>query len=311
MLKYLIFGIMIANSALASQSQIDVVYGADNRKDYFEASLMQKQLSASVAGLVSINRFTKGRRTNFFDIAGSKSLEDSQRICPSEKFSEQMTAPFCTGFLVAPDVIVTAGHCYLQNSTAEERCKNSVWVFDYAQSSRSSNPTQDIPLQNIYTCEKVLGARYAGVHDFTVVKLSRKVTGRAPLKFRTSGKISSSASIMVMGHPSGLPMKISDGAKLTYNLIKETFSTNLDTFHGNSGSPVFDARTGVVEGILVQGKTDYIPSDKKDPQSCLVVNKCDNNAKKCEAPAEGGTVANGEVVYRITNISKALESLLR
>lgn len=310
MSKCLLFVFLLTQFATASTQQIDVVYGTDNRKDVYEASYSQRTLSASVAGLVSLNRFKKGRRTNTFDIA-SMSLEDAQNICPNEKFARQQTAPMCTGFLIAPDVIVTAGHCYLQNSTAEERCKNAVWVFGYAQSSGRGNPTQDIPLENIYTCEKVLGARQTGAHDFAVIKLSRKVTGRAPLRFRTSGKISSSTGLTVMGHPSGLPMKIADGGKITKNTVKETFSTNLDTFHGNSGSPVFDSRTGMVEGILVQGKTDYIPSDKKDPKSCLVVNNCDNNATKCEAPAEGGPVANGEVVYRITNISKVLETLLR
>jgi len=311
MLKFLLLGAILAQFASASSEQIDVVYGTDNRKDYYEASAPQKLLSKSVAGLVPINRFAKGRKTNFFDIATTRTLEDSQNVCPSEKFSEQITAPFCTGFLVAPDVMVTAGHCYLQNSTAEERCKNSVWVFDYAQSSRSSNPTKEIPLQNIYTCEKVLAARYAGVNDYAIIKLSRKVTGRTPLRFRSNGKVSSSASVMVIGHPSGLPMKVSDRAKITFNTNTETFSTNLDTFHGNSGSPVFDARTGMVEGILTQGKTDYIPSDLKDPNSCMVVNTCDNNAKKCQTPHEGGSVAYGEVVYRITNISRYLDSLLR
>lgn len=310
MYKYLLLCALIAQSASASTTQIDVVYGVDNRRDYFEASSSQRQLSASVAGLVPLNRFAKGRLSNTFDIA-STTLEDAHKICPSEKFSDQMIGPMCTGFLIAPDVIVTAGHCYLQKSTAEERCKNAVWVFDYAQGSRRSNPTQGIPLQNIYTCEKVLSARYSGPHDYTIVKLSRKVTGRAPLRFRSSSKISSGTSLMVMGHPSGLPLKIADGGKVTYNSLKETFSTTLDTFHGNSGSPVFDAKTGMVEGILVQGKTDYIPSDKKDPNSCLIVNQCDNDAKKCQAPTEGGSVAHGEVVYRITNISNILKTILR
>lgn len=310
MSKYLIFFIIFSQMTFANTKQIDVVYGVDNRKDYFEADLAYRSLSSSVAGLVSLNRFSKGSRTNSFNVA-SMTLEDGANICPNENFANQLTAPMCTGFLIAPDIMITAGHCYLQGTTTQERCENAVWVFGYAQTSARANPTRDIPLENIYTCEKVLGARQTGPHDFAIIKLSRKVIGRKPLKFRTSGKISSTTSLTVIGHPSGLPMKIANGGKVTNNSGKETFSTNLDTFHGNSGSPVFDARTGYVEGILVQGKTDYIPSDAKDPKSCLVVNNCDNDARKCQAPHEGGTVANGEVVYRITNISKVLETLLR
>jgi hypothetical protein len=37
------------------------------------------------------------------------------------------------------------------------------------------------------------------------------------------------------------------------------FLTNLDTFYGNSGSPVFNLNTLLVEGILVSGDSDYKP----------------------------------------------------
>jgi len=45
------------------------------------------------------------------------------------------------------------------------------------------------------------------------------------------------------------------------------FDANLDTFGGNSGSPVFDARTNAVVGILVRGADDY-----REEGGCDVVN---------------------------------------
>ena len=36
------------------------------------------------------------------------------------------------------------------------------------------------------------------------------------------------------------------------------FSANLDTYGGNSGSPVFNATDGTVEGILVRGNQDFV-----------------------------------------------------
>ena len=33
---------------------------------------------------------------------------------------------------------------------------------------------------------------------------------------------------------------------------------NLDTYGGNSGSPVFNAQNNKVEGILVRGETDFV-----------------------------------------------------
>jgi hypothetical protein len=35
------------------------------------------------------------------------------------------------------------------------------------------------------------------------------------------------------------------------------FRSNLDTFSGNSGAPVINIETGVVEGVLVRGSEDY------------------------------------------------------
>ena len=35
------------------------------------------------------------------------------------------------------------------------------------------------------------------------------------------------------------------------------FTANLDTYRGNSGSPVFNAITHKVEGVLVRGEQDF------------------------------------------------------
>src|SRR3712207_7230060 len=55
---------------------------------------------------------------------------------------------------------------------------------------------------------------------------------------------------------SGLPTKIADGARVV-RANASFFEADLDTFGGNSGSPVFDARTNTVLGLLVRGATDY------------------------------------------------------
>ena len=115
---------------------------------------------------------------------------------------------------------------------------------------------------------------------------------------------------MVIGHPTGLPTKISANGKVNLNTEVTRFSTSLDTFHGNSGSAVFDAVTGQVEGILIMGKNDYRPSILSNPNSCQVANLCDESANNCSAGLESGVIGHGEVVLRIeklkTLITKAL-----
>ena len=69
------------------------------------------------------------------------------------------------------------------------------------------------------------------------------------------------------------------------------FSANLDTYGGNSGSAVFNAVNGQIEGILVRGATDYVSRG-----GCRVSNRISNSSGR------------GEDVTLITNI-KELQNL--
>ncbi len=64
----------------------------------------------------------------------------------------------------------------------------------------------------------------------------------------------------MLGHPWGLPLKIAGGGKVVKNEHSESrffFEAMLDTFSGNSGSPVLNEATLEVEGILVVGFGEY------------------------------------------------------
>ena len=289
-------------NAYAGIEGIKVIYGKDNRQDVYQSTnAAHKKLAKSNAAMIHLGHFQKGSKEGFFDLRSVPTLEAGQNVCPSEAFSQQLTSATCSGFLVSPDTLVTAGHCYKSFDTPENVCKTFAWVFDYEMKSAAHDPTKNIPITNIYTCKKVVTAQLTNLTDFAVIKLDRKVVGREPLKFRTSGKIADSTSLVAIGHPTGLPTKITTGGKITKNSESNTFSTTLDTFHGNSGSAVFDARSGLVEGILIQGKIDYIQSNPRDPKSCKVVNKCDENGNNCTAGAQIGTIKWGEVVLRISD----------
>ncbi len=294
-----------------AQAGIDVIYGQDNRQDIYQVSnSLHLKLAKATAGMVSAAMFQRSSDRNFFNLKDVPTLERSQNICPSESFSQQATAAMCSGFLVGPDTLVTAGHCFKTFSTPEQVCKSFAWVFDLDMKSSSHNPTSKIPLSNIYLCKQVVAAELSNVADFAVIKLDRKVVGREPVKYRTSGKISNSTELVVIGHPSGLPTKVAPGGKVTKNIEPTRFSTTLDTFHGNSGSAVFDAKTGMVEGILIQGKTDYIVSNKNDPKSCMVLNKCDENGNNCMNGVEAGPIQWGEVVLRLDQVLPAIQKSL-
>ena len=242
-----------------------VIYGDDDRIDVPNSTNeMLTRLAGSTAAMISAS-----------DIAADGSLPretlgESFNLCPGEKFADQINPAVCSGFLVRPDILVTAGHCVRD----QDDCENYKWAFDFY------NGVSKLKDSQVYSCtsiiKTVVNSKVTGNGaDFAVLQLDRKVEGRRPLVFRESGETSEGTPLVVIGHPSGLPTKIAGGANVR-SIESGYFIANLDTFGGNSGSAVFNAITGNVEGILVRGEIDYI-SDTVDGKFCKRVNKCSNN----------------------------------
>src|SRR5690606_7501818 len=140
-------------------------------------------------------------------------LEQGLKLCSSERFSQQPMITNCSGFLVAEDKMVTAGHCYEEFEDMDS-CRSSSWVFGLHMERPTHMTTQATPADNVYRCIKIRKLESAGFMDFAIIELDRKVVGRSPLKFRTEGKISDEAELVAIGHPSMLPMKVAAGARI-------------------------------------------------------------------------------------------------
>lgn len=259
-----------------------VIYGVDNRVDIYQSTNpLYKNLASSTAAMISNSQLID--HSDLVSIEG-QSLEEGDGVCSDALFAKQLAVANCSGFLVGSQYLVTAGHCI---ETIRD-CEKYSWVFDYANTTEEKK-SYTVPKTEIYKCVEITEHSLDNKtdNDFALVKLDRPVANRVPLKFRTKGKISKRSKLVVIGHPSGLPTKIADGANVRNNSNKYYFVTNLDTFGGNSGSAVFDATTGAVEGILVRGERDY----ETDPvKNCLRPKVC------------GMDECRGEDVTRITNI---------
>jgi V8-like Glu-specific endopeptidase len=273
--------LFLCGSLMASSSQVDVVYGEDNRKDVFESTNPSFiELSKSTAAMIKGSNL-KLLTNNEIEITASTLQQ--RGICSKERFSQQISAANCSGFLVAEDKLVTAGHCI----RSEADCMNFKWVFDY-RVDFSEQSTVNVPKTSVYSCKKIISRSLDNVtkDDYALIELDRKVLDRQPLKIRKSGKIEKGAPLVVIGHPTGLPTKIADGANVR-SLQGKFFVANLDTYGGNSGSAVFNVETEEVEGILVRGETDYVLNSSL---GCQVSNVC---------PADG---CRGEDVTFIGNV---------
>ncbi len=251
----------------------DLIYGKDNRtevNEYYEKSFRDK--SNSIALRVSKRRLTVDRNNADRILFPNVSLENAMpEICKDERFVEQTTLGTCSGFLVGPKTLVTAGHCMANI----KECSDNKWVFGF------KNGVTELTSNQVYSCKKIISQRYVydskEVSDYAVIELDREVAGYVPLKTRKFGRALLNTPLVVIGHPMGLPMKVTDGAVVnrmndrelehkwrSLKLRSNYFTANLDSYGGNSGSPVFNQKNGQVEGILIQGADDFVYNPDKD-----------------------------------------------
>jgi len=279
-MKYLAI-ILLFSTHLWAQHK--VIYGDDNRQDLYQVKDSRiKELARSTAAMVQYYQIAQAPHA-MSNITGMTLA--MRGVCQDQRFVNQLSAASCSGFLVAPDLLVTAGHCI----QTQDDCDKNKWVFDFAITDHNQNgSTITVPMGNVYGCKEIVSQELNNSNrlDYAVIRLDRKVMDRTPLKFRTSGKLRKRTSLFVIGHPSGLPTKVADHAYVR-RLKSGYFVANLDTFGGNSGSAVFNKETLEVEGILVRGDKDYT---ERRHENCLEVNHCRNRGCK------------GEEVTRITSV---------
>lgn len=284
----LVLLLLAATTSQAGNIGAKVIYGDDNRKDIYQVTnqtyLNLAQSTVALFSSSDVNDMGNGR----VQLKG-ETFGDAMRLCKEEPFFEQPSGAFCSGFLVADDTMVTAGHCI----RTEEACAAVKFVFNFSVYQQGVMPTE-VGKDDVYSCKNIIARQEQGNGaDFAIVKLDRKVTKFKPLQVNRSGSIAKGAPVTVIGYPAGIPVKVSDGANVRDPSPNGYFVANLDTYGGNSGSAVFNASTGKVEGILVRGEQDYVYKN-----GCYVSNRC---------PATG---CRGEDVTKISALMQYIPQTL-
>ena len=180
-------------------------------------------------------------------------------MCKGFEYKDQPFLSNCTGSLVAPDLILTAGHCV----KIKNFCKRFKWVFDYKYESTAENfagvnPTRSS--EQIYSCKKVVRKVHSKIpiygalfrSDVALVKLDKRVVGRQPLELDFEYKPKKDDEIFLISNPRGLPQKYSEG-KIEQRVTKAITMAKLAALGGSSGGPIFSKESGKIIGVLVRG----------------------------------------------------------
>lgn len=170
-------------------------------------------------------------------------------LCPGEAFAEQPVTGAGTAFISGDSSMITALHVF------QRPLKHYAVVFGYKIISRTGVVDVFVDKKDVYFLKEVIKKNSEqDVAEFTV----ERSFNRPVLQIENSMAVTKEKNeIYMVGYPSGLPLKIALNASVTQNDNPFYFYTTLDSFQGNSGSPVFNFYTNKVIGILVSGEIDY------------------------------------------------------
>lgn len=233
-----------------------VIYGDDDRQDVYEFG---NSAWADRAKLFSV-ALVPAESVDESDPADVQllgdTLESAYDLCPGEAFRSQRSAAQCSGTLVAPDLVLTAGQCI-----DETLCQSGAvrFVFDYYLNGPSTQENI-ASADDVYDCSQVLSREHTANLDYALVQLDRPVTGRTPATVRVAPiPVEDGDSLYVHGHPLGVPLKLDDGGAVRdgRSAAMDYFIATTDTFSGSSGSGVFDRVTGDLVGVIARGEADF------------------------------------------------------
>jgi V8-like Glu-specific endopeptidase len=192
-----------------------------------------------------------------------------------------------SGYLVTEDTVLTCWHGWEQFSQRAQ-----IAVFGYAMHADASEPTEMAARQvlPVAAYPEVLpppaAQRVSCSGDWVLLRLEHPVSHLGAVAAPQIAAPLPGRAVYTLGYPCGLPLKIAANATIL-DVADGVFRTDLDTFVGNSGSPVFDAASHALVGMVVAGQQDRGDFEPSPARRCYVASHSDGRVTgQLSVPAE-------------------------
>jgi hypothetical protein len=222
-----------------------IVYVADTRKDIYQLdSRADQRIRADATGvLLMVPERALTQRGDKF-VLHTEIYGEANLLCDGVKFWKQpsVAVTTCSSFLVAPDIVATAAHCLELIPWQEAR-----FITGFAMTEKDVVPLEFTQAQ-VYQAVNLLWTSDPDYVDGALLRLDRPVAAAQVAVIRLSDSVPKGAWVHTLGFGIGLPMKQSWGAEAGA-AGRRGFSTDLTAFSGNSGGPIYNSNSYLVEGI--------------------------------------------------------------
>ena len=249
-----------------------LLFGHDNRSEVInfcnpELRDQLLMISKSVAGVVKTEKLNYQPGPNRYNLMNhaptlkQRFLRKGLRLIDKTPFLLQPSIMSGTAFLVGKDLVLTAGHVIEDRDVRNDSIGLS-FIFGFKYDKYHNIDSNSFLNFNIYEGKQILYKVNDESGDWAIIKLNREVSEYqeiAPIHF--DFEYSNGYNISGIGHPMGLPMKYTNDAIIT-RIGKNFIDTSLDTFWGNSGSPILAIKEGKfgVIGIMSSTSGRYVPA---------------------------------------------------
>ncbi|WJS96800.1 serine protease [Flavobacterium johnsoniae] len=224
-------------------SRIEIAQLSPNNEEHINI----RKISESVAMVIERKNLNKISE-NTYQLNITNTLGKQFNLCQGEAFSEQIVVGAGTAFIVAENKMMTASH------VLRGPLKDYAVIFGYRVLNTFGTAESSISADDVYFLSEII--KNDPDLDITIFKTDRPIK-RPILAYEKSSLLKKGNEIYMLGYPMGLPQKLAINANISDESNYQFFYTTLDSFQGNSGSPVFNLKSHKLIGVLVSGMIDY------------------------------------------------------